>query len=122
MNLSSYPFIRIAFCYAFGIVAFHYSGHSVLFEKWILVSFLILYTFFNWYNSFQLRNLLGVLLCLITFGLGTQRLSVYKQQTYPVRLLDSKAKIKAYKARVIESPEIKKSTRLLNLRLSIENR
>lgn len=85
----------------------HYLGTSVLIPWEFLVIGIILYLFLSLRNSFKYQYILASLAFFLLFGLGTQRLTGYKDQTKSDHLINQSATIEAYKALVVQSPEVK---------------
>ena len=115
MNLSAFPFVRLAFCFAVGIVAHHYLGPNLLITPILLVALFSAYMILNRLNSHRYKIWLGVISCILAFGLGTQRLFVFKENAYPQALFKKDNDIRAYKARVLSSPELKQNSTLIPL-------
>lgn len=85
----------------------HYLGTSVLIPWEFLVAGIILYLFLSLRNSFKYQYILASLAFFLLFGLGAQRLTGYKDQTKSDHLINQSATIEAYKALVVQSPELK---------------
>lgn len=88
-------------------MGYHYLGTSVLIPWEILAAAIILYFFLSLKNSFKHQFVLASLAFFLLFGLGTQRLVDYKDQAKPDHLVNQADSIEAYKALVVESPEVK---------------
>ena len=117
MIFSKYPFLRITFFFALGIVGYHYLGESVLIS-WIGLTALILtYTLLAFKDSFKFQFVLSLLTFCILFGLGSQRLKSFKGEKRPDHLLNTAHSIEAYKAVVVDAPEEKDQTIRLKLEI-----
>lgn len=88
----------------------HYLGTAVLIPWEFLAAAIVLYFFLSLKSSFKYQFVLAALAFFLLFGLGTQRLTGYKDQVKPDHLVHQVDSIEAYKALVVESPEVKEKS------------
>lgn len=118
-NLSAYPFLRLSFCFALGIVAFHYLGNEILAGWWPLLAAFTVYAFLAIRNSFKYQFLLSILACFLIFSLGAKRLESFKGEKGDNHLLTVSDSAKAYKAVIVGVPEEKAKS--LRCKLEVYN-
>lgn len=92
-----------------GIVAFHYLGNSVFIPWYFLALAFAIYCFLTLKSTFRYQSLLAALAFFMFFGLGTQRLAYFKGESASYHLLNLDT-IQAYKAAVLETPQVKEKS------------
>lgn len=107
MIFSKYPFLRLTFCFALGIVSYHYLGGAVMLGWSLLITLIICYVWLTFKDSLKYQFVLSLLAFCILFGLGAKRLQYFKGESHPDHLLNITQPYKAYKAVVRNSPEQK---------------
>ncbi len=117
IDFSAYPLLRLTFCFALGVVGFHYLGDLVFIPWYILMLAVVAYCLLTLRSTFRYQSILAGLALFILFGLGTQRLACYKGESKPDHLLNQPEAIQAYKAVVLETPQIKE--RSVNCQLEV---
>ncbi len=110
VNFSAYPFLRFAFCFALGIVGYHYIGESLLVNWYFLTAAMLVYLFLAFKNSHKNQFLLALLAMFMLFGLGTKRLESFKDEKRADHLLHLTDTIKAYKVFINEAPQMKSNS------------
>ncbi len=107
MNFSAFPLLRLALCFALGIVAYHYLGDGVLIQWQFLLFAFGAYLFFSNRGTFKYQSLLAILAFFLLFGLGAYRLASFKGEHGADHLIHLADTIQGYKAQVVDIPEIK---------------
>lgn len=110
INHSSFPFVRFTLFFTLGIVGYHYLGESVLIGWFLLSIAFVLYTFLAFKNSYKYRTVISFLVLFVLFGLGAKRLEYFKDEKRVDHLLYQPDSIKAYKAILVDEPEVKSNS------------
>ncbi len=107
MNFSAFPLLRLALCFALGIVGYHYVGEAVLIQCQFLLLVFGAYIFFVTRGTFKYQLLLAFLAFFLLLQLGAHRLASFKDEHRADHLIHLADSIQGYKAQIIEVPELK---------------
>lgn len=117
MSFNSFPFIRFALAFIFGVVVYHYTGQSLSISWVWLVIIAAMYLLLNLKNSFQFQHLLFLLAFGFLFVAGFLRLQQHRVDNQPDHLISVNSEITAYKARVFQEPALKAKS--INLKVEV---
>lgn len=115
MYFNQAPFLRLAFCFAAGILVYHYWGEFIPINRLVPLSIFMLYIALAWLNSRKYHVLLSFLAMALVFVFGFLRLQTFRLDNEPDHLLQHGEHIEAYEAVIVEEPAIKRKS--VNLRV-----
>lgn len=115
MYFNQAPFLRLTFCFALGILVYHYWGEFIPINLLVPLSIFVLYIALARLNSRKYHILLSFLAMTLVFVFGFLRLQALRLDNKPDHLLRHGENIEAYEAVIVEEPAIKRKS--VNLRV-----
>ena len=117
MYFNQAPFLRLTFCFALGILVYHYWGEFISINRLVPLSIFALYIALARLNSRKYHVLLSFLAMALVFVFGFFRLQAFRLDNEPDHLLQHGENVEAYEAVIVEEPAIKPKS--VNLRVEV---